>query len=194
MDKPAWDTFNSFPRRHREKTTSIKEMGIRDRVVIEAVCGFIEEQFKSLVLLGGCGTGKTQLAVNACKIIMQRQPIESCRYTSLFNMFSYLKDRLGRDATTWEERQPLIKYTGPQLLVIDDINPSYGSQFEMVTMHQIVDRRYCDQKRHILISNCDEPAFKRLIGEAAFSRLLEDGPVVSLSGPSFRGDRGPTPG
>ena len=191
---PAWDTFNSFPRRHRDKATSIRDMKIADREAVDAVCEFIAGDSIALAILGQYGVGKTQLATNASKIIMQVQPVNSCRYTTIYDMFDYLKERMRRDGDASEEKNPLKRYTSTPLLVIDDINPGYGSTFERVTLHRIIDERYRKQRRHLLISNLDAKEFRFLVGEAVATRIEEDGKIIELRGPNRRGGRGPTGG
>jgi DNA replication protein DnaC len=140
----------------------------------EVKCG----AFKSLVMIGNAGTGKTHLA---CAIIREAggkyrfasEIVEEMRRTKSF--------------TATETEAELIDYYGHvSLLVIDEIGRGITSPDEKYMLYQILNARYNTRKPTVLISNLPKADFLQYIGAAAADRLVESAEMLELNGVSYR--------
>ena len=135
-------------------------------------------EFKSLVIIGNAGTGKTHLA---CGIIREAggkyrtapEIVEEMRRTKSF--------------TAAETEADIIDYYGRvKLLVIDEIGRGISATDEKYMIYQIVNARYNTRKPTVLISNLGKSDFLQYIGVAAADRLVESAEVWELNGESYR--------
>ena len=139
---------------------------------------------ENVVLVGPSGVGKSHLA----QALGQR----ACRaghsvcYTSAHDMLVQL--RAARADDTLERK--LLRYTAPDLLIIDDLGlrPLRGD--EPLDLYEVIRRRY--ERGSILItSNRDTPEWHALFGDpllasAAMDRFLHHAHEHVLDGPSYR--------
>lgn len=142
---------------------------------IDAVkCG----QFKSFVMIGNAGTGKTHLAcgiVRACGGEYRTAPdiVEELRRAKSFN-------------ATETEAQILRHYGHVSLLVLDEIGRGINPTDEKYMLYQILNARYNTRRPTVLISNHTKAEFLQYIGVAAADRLVESGDILEMNGESFR--------
>lgn len=159
------------------------------------------EQGISILLIGPTGTGKTGLACSILNAIVRDG------HTALF-MTAYAAVRHQRD--TWgrrgrTERDALDDLISPDLLVLDEIGTSVGTDTEMCMLFEVLNGRYAARKPTILLSNLPiedyagasgtRPGLRTFLGERVLERFSDDGSfTMTLSGASLRGRReAPTP-
>ena len=148
-----------------------------------ATCGFIPKR-ENVLLIGPAGVGKSHIA----QAIGER----ACRagstvcYTTAHKMLSEL--RASRADRTYDKR--MLRFTAPDLLVIDDfgLRPLEGD--EPIDVYEIIRARY--ERGSLLITSnraLDEwyPLFlDDLMASAAMDRLLHHAHTVVMDGNSFR--------
>jgi DNA replication protein DnaC len=140
----------------------------------EIKCG----AFRTLVLIGSAGTGKTHLACGAIrehggKYATAPDIVEDIRRAKSFSA----------DQT---ENQIIDSYSHMSLLVIDEIGRGIAATDEKYMLYQIINGRYNTRKPTVLISNFTKADFLQYIGVAAADRLVESGDIVEMNGESFR--------
>lgn len=140
----------------------------------EIKCG----AFRTLVLIGTAGTGKTHLACGAIreyggKFANAPDIIEEIRRAKSFSA----------DQT---EKQIIDHYSHVKLLVVDEIGRGIAATDEKYILYQIINARYNTRKPTVLISNFTKADFLKYIGVAAADRLVESGDIVEMNGESFR--------
>lgn len=140
----------------------------------EVKCG----AFRTVVLLGGVGTGKTHLAcgiLRECGGLYRTSPsiVEEFRRTRSFTS----------DET---EADILDNYGRESLLVVDEIGRGNAMQEEQYMLYQIINERYNRRKPSILISNFNKKDFLGYIGLAAADRLTESASISEFTGGSYR--------
>ena len=135
-------------------------------------------EFKSLVMIGNAGTGKTHLA---CSIVREI----GGKYRTAPDLVEEL--RRAKSYTAAETEEEIINYYGQVfLLVIDEIGRGIAAADEKYMIYQILNARYNRRKPTILISNFSKSDFLQYIGVAAADRLVESGNFVEMNGESFR--------
>jgi len=143
------------------------------------------EYGRCLVAIGTVGTGKTHLA---CAMLMQLAKDGFCvRYTTVSGLIRSIRDTWRKDSQH-SETAALQCLADVDLLVIDEVGASFGTEAEITQLNDLVDIRYRNMKPIVVITNLDREGLKRALGERAFDRLREnDGVVAVFSGESWRG-------
>ena len=135
-------------------------------------------EFKSLVMIGNAGTGKTHLA---CAIIREA----GGKYRTAPDIVEEM--RRAKSFTAAETEAEIIDYYGRlKLLVIDEIGRGISATDEKYMIYQLVNARYNTRKPTVLISNLGKSDFLQYIGVAAADRLVESAEILELNGESYR--------
>ena len=129
---------------------------------------------KSMIMVGGVGTGKTLLASAMLDHIVDSNRVEIIK---LIDMVRELKATWARDSETTEEKL-IAYYSKIDLLVIDEVGSQFGSDTEKLFVFDIIDGRYQNMKPTVLISNLDIDGIKDAIGERCVDRLREGGGMM----------------
>ncbi|MEI9947701.1 MAG: IS21-like element helper ATPase IstB [Pseudomonadota bacterium] len=153
------------------------------RVIDLATCSFIEKR-QNVLLLGPTGVGKSHIAQalghRACRLG------KSVLHVAAQDLFKQL--RAARADGSHDRR--MLRFTTPDLLIIDDLGLRPLRDDEPVDLYEIIRTRY---ERHstLITSNRTAPEMGGLFGDpllasAAMDRLLHDAHVLILEGASFR--------
>ena len=135
-------------------------------------------EFKSLVMIGNAGTGKTHLA---CALLRELGGVYRIAPDIVEEM------RRAKSFTANDTEADIIKYYGHvSLLVIDEIGRGIAATDEKYMLYQILNARYNTRKPTVLISNFTKADFLQYIGVAAADRLVESAEVWELNGESYR--------
>jgi len=185
-----------LPRRHRE-TPCIDRNGAWASAARD-LCASMGSGCL-IALLGPRGTGKTQLAVEACWTTCQRAVNEFANrttseqtvkdapalYCKALEMFLTIRAGYKQDGPTEKE---LIKlFVKPDLLVIDEIQERGETEWEDRVLVHIIDRRYDDMRDTMLIGNLTEQRLADSAGPSVMSRMRECGRIVVCDWKGFRG-------
>lgn len=138
-----------------------------------------------LLLLGGCGTGKTHLA---CAIMLELLDKYAClypRYYKVTEIFSAVRNTYQQGATTNEE-ETIKFFSSIQLLVIDEVGVQKGSESEKRILFSILDNRVTSNKPTILMSNLGPKALAELLGDRLYDRVRSKCVPMLFAGPSMR--------
>ena len=126
---------------------------------------------KSMIMVGGVGTGKTLLASAMLDSLVDDN---RCEIIKVIDLIRHLKSTWNKDSESTEE--DLIKYfIKLDLLILDEVGSQFGSDTEKLFIFDIIDGRYQDMKQTVLISNLDIDGIKDVIGERCVDRLREGG-------------------
>jgi hypothetical protein len=135
-----------------------------------------------IILIGGRGTGKTQMACGLLADIANHpSPV---RYMKAIDLFREIRDCYRKDGPS--EISIVKKLTDLGGLVIDESHERSDSAWENMTLTNIIDRRYDSMRTTILVSNLGREAFAAAVGPSIVSRIHEVGRVIECNWPSFR--------
>lgn len=131
---------------------------------------------RCLLLLGHVGNGKTHLAAAVASVVVQ-QHRRNVMYTTVARVCQQVKASYGKDAAQ-SEREALDLFRTPDLLILDEVGASYGTDFERMVMFEVVNARYEDVKPTIVISNLAAADLVGALGDRTADRLREGGGIV----------------
>jgi len=152
--------------------------------LIDLAAGSFVERHDNVLLVGQAGVGKSHLAQALGHRAVRRG--HSVFFTSTGALFSQL--RAGRGDGSYERR--LLRFTGPDLLILDDLGLRPLRQDEPEDLFQLIRDRY-EQGSMIITSNRAIAEWPPLFGDplmasAAMDRLLHHAHVIELEGESYR--------
>lgn len=138
----------------------------------------MQRQFKTLVLIGSAGVGKTHLASAIIK-----------EYGGKYRTAPEIVEELRRakSFSANETEAQIIDYYGHvALLVVDEIGRGINATDEKYMIYQVLNARYNTRRPTVLISNLNKSEFLSYIGVAAADRLVESATVTEINGESYR--------
>jgi DNA replication protein DnaC len=139
-----------------------------------------------VLLLGRPGCGKSHIG-----IALGIKAVEA-GYRGYFTGATDMTKAL---VTAWADgsfNQKIRTYTGPSVLVIDDVGITPFDRAEANAFFQVVNRRYENRSATIVTTNRGLPAWGELFGgdtvvaAAILDRLLDKATVINIKGPSWR--------
>ena len=139
-----------------------------------------------MLLLGRPGCGKSHLG-----IALGIKAVEA-GYRGYFTGATDMTKALVRAWADGSFSQRIRTYTGPSVLVIDDVGITPFDRSEANAFFQVVNRRYENRSATIVTTNRGLPAWAELFGgdsvvaAAILDRLLEKATVLNIKGPSWR--------
>ena len=185
-----------YPWRHRKLLQeAIDTAGnpwlIWDKGTGEALTGATEKLLDGdalLIFLGPRGTGKTQAAVEmSLQLDLHLKAQDRSRVISHY--YSPLGELLNKEKASWADKMidsPPKRAKTCGLLVLDEIQESTGSEWERQTLTLLVDDRYRNMKRTILIGNLSLKGLGDFLSDSVRSRSKETGSVIEMAGKRYR--------
>jgi DNA replication protein DnaC len=154
------------------------------KVLDLATCAFVDRR-ENVLFVGMTGTGKSHMA----QAIGHRACMAgyAVLFVSAHQMLSDL--RAARADRTTDRR--LLKYTSPDLLILDDLGLRPLKDEEPLDLYDVLRGRY-ERGSIVVTSNRDEEELYPLFGDpllasAAMDRLLHHSHVIRIDGKSYRG-------
>ena len=139
-----------------------------------------------LVLLGPRGTGKTQAAVEmSLKLDLHCQETDR----PIGHMYAPLGELLNKEKSSWDDKMidsPLKKAKTVGMLVLDEIQESNASDWERQQLTLLIDDRYRNMKRTVLIGNLIPSGLDKFLSKSVSSRLKETGTIIEMTGKKYR--------
>lgn len=136
-----------------------------------------------LIFAGLPGTGKTHLAASIMQSLIERHSVQ---YLTCMGLIRAVRDTWRKDSERTE--RALTRMLGEEidLLVLDEIGATYGTEGEQTILFDVLDRRYAAMKSTVLLTNQDKAGFKGFVGDRVFDRLVETSRWVAFDWPSHR--------
>lgn len=178
--RQAWikGRMDSVPLRYRESTL--------DSYQNEALKG--SESWSMLlkgssgIIYGDFGCGKTHIGWGLCKLQWINGK-DAC-LAAAGQIFKAVKAQFSGG----DPESVIMAYKAMPYLVIDEIDKTYGSQLEYVTLFEIINGRYNECLPTVILINASNAEdIPGLVGGANFDRLGNAGIVIHLTQKSWRG-------
>jgi DNA replication protein DnaC len=174
---------SGVPERYfNESLDTYKITNEMQKAAAQAIGEFLREikcgEFRTLVLIGSAGTGKTHLA---CGVVREY----GGKYATAPDIVEVIR-RAKSFSADQTEQKIIDSYSHKSLLVIDEIGRGIAATDEKYMLYQIINGRYNTRKPTVLISNYTKADFLQYIGVAAADRLVESGDIVEMNGESYR--------
>ncbi len=158
----------------------------RQRKVLAACQAFAAgplNEWRSLVLVGPCGTGKTHLGAAMALTTIARGT--SARMASAREIVRALRATWRRGSEA-DEESVISDYAGCGLLVVDELGVGFGSDGELTQLLDVIDRRYQLQRPIVAITNLSTKDLHTAVGDRIYDRLAETATVRACDWPSYR--------
>jgi DNA replication protein DnaC len=189
------NTLRGFPKRYDDAPPAMGE-------------GWLANYAKALattdsggitILYGGYGTGKTRMAWEVARAHKSKRPTISTSeqgwtttskkrpmvYTTAVNLFSTIKSTYVSGAKK-SEKEVVSDFTDAALLVIDEVQERWETQYEDRQLTAIIDARYAADMPTILISNYSWEKLAFTLSPAVIDRIEENGEKLAFTWESFR--------
>lgn len=156
------------------------------RIIDLATCGFVDKR-ENVCLVGQTGVGKSHIA----QALGHRACLagKTVVYTSAHHMLTQLRAARGDSS----HDRKMLKYTTPDLLIIDDLGLRALAGDEPIDLYDIIRQRY-ERASTIITSNRALPEWTplfndELLASAAMDRLLHHAHIIEITGHSYRNPR-----
>jgi len=169
------------PVRHAQRCPEmVSEWG----VVFEKLKALIEpSKGRTIALVGGRGSGKTQMAVEAMKF--KTNLLKSALFTTSVDLITEFQDCMGPKAVC-TRMEVIRKYREQNLLVLDESGKRGETVWENSVIFGLLNHRYNDLTDTIIIDNRAPEEFMASIGDSLVSRISEGGAIFDFKWETFR--------
>ncbi|MCJ7810241.1 MAG: ATP-binding protein [Desulfobulbaceae bacterium] len=138
----------------------------------------VREVGSSVVFIGGTGTGKSMLSAAIGNEVMNQG------YTVLYitcpQAISLIKRSWAKNSEISQDEY-LEKFSKPDLLILDEVPKGCKSLADWELIHEIMNRRYMNQKPTISISTLTEDNLKEKMTEEIFRRMSYKGDTMRFT-------------
>ena len=138
----------------------------------------------NIFISGSVGTGKTHLIVGLIKKIA-RDHFCGFRFRTGVDMLYEIRSTFNYGDPGETDRM-IDKFTGTDILVIDDLGAEKSTEWARETFYMIIDRRYNMMKRTFVTSNLSPKALANKLDDRLVSRLIEDAMILKIDGRDYR--------
>jgi DNA replication protein DnaC len=147
------------------------------------VLGTLAKTDDSIVLTGPTGCGKTHLAV---ALLAEYSCIDSTDpvFVTVPELLLKIRTCFGPKATLTEE-ELINNYASCEVLVLDDLGAEKESEFVIVTLYLIIDRRNRYGRKTIITTNLSLSEIEEKLGARIASRLSEM-KIIKINMPDYR--------
>lgn len=145
------------------------------RYVTEPVC--------NLFLYGGCGTGKTHLAVAIARDLLMKG--KEVLFTSVPRLLFEIRKTF-RQSSDDTETFSMEKYISCPFLILDDFGLEKDTEWSKQTLDYIIYERDNNLSPTVITSNLSLDELSEKMGERISSRLAGIGKIVFFNGRDYR--------
>ena len=139
---------------------------------------------RNLIHTGAYGTGKTFYSILTANTCYQYRRVENFFYTKTSSLLSCIKNDFNTDS-----RETFDKAVNTDLLILDEFGRDNWSDFDKLTMFNIIDDRYSNMLSIIFITNMSKNELFKNLEPSIVSRLMEDTVFIDFGKTDLRKTR-----
>jgi DNA replication protein DnaC len=137
-----------------------------------------------MILSGKPGTGKTHLAIAIARAVVAGGA--TARYSTVGDAMRFIRASYDDDAKR-SEGQAIDAFVAPDLLVLDEVGASGGSEHEHRMFFEIINKRYEQARCTLLVSNLMGDELRSFLGDRVLDRMRDGaGKLLTFDWPSYR--------
>ncbi|WP_312283833.1 ATP-binding protein [Candidatus Igneacidithiobacillus taiwanensis] len=140
-----------------------------------------------LILCGNPGTGKNHLAAAIARTVLSMG--HSVLHVTAYDLIARIRETWRHGINNSTELEVIRGFAEVELLIIDEVGKTFGSDGERVHLFEVIDHRYRDLKPTIILSNESVESVEQYLGTPAFDRLCENGGLLLFDWQSHRRGR-----
>ncbi len=140
-----------------------------------------------LIFCGNPGTGKNHLAAAIARTVLSMG--RSVMHVTAYDIIARIRETWRRGISNSTELEVIRGFAEVDLLIIDEVGKTFGSNGERVHLFEVIDHRYRDLKPTIILSNENVENVERYLGTPAFDRLCQDSGLLLFDWQSYRRGR-----
>ncbi len=170
----------------REKSTVLKVAKRRVQDFVDLWPNTVEG--KGLLLMGGCGVGKTHLAVSALLEIINSGKPGRLLFSNFQDLIQEIQASFDNDSGT-NKSEILRPVLEADLLVLDELGSQKPTQFVQDILYYVINTRYNEERTTIFTTNyydrtgdAKEETLEQRIGTRLRSRLAEMADRIEFTG------------
>lgn len=136
-------------------------------------------------LIGSRGVGKTQMGTTLAVEVVRSG--KTARFATATRFLMEIKETYGKKDAPKTERQVIVEYSKPKLLIIDELGRRGETDWEDRLLFELLNDRYNAMHDTIVLSNHPTVAeFSKAVGDSLVSRIDETGGVIVCDWKSYR--------
>jgi len=132
----------------------------------------VQEAGNSLTLCGKPGCGKTHLACAVANYLLDAG--RTVIYQQAIELVRAIRATWHRESGE-SETSVIARYRNVDLLILDEIGVSFGSEAEKTQLFDILDGRYREMRPTLIVSNLSPKGLRECLGERVYDRLMQNG-------------------
>ena len=173
-EKEKWNPVaNKIPEKYKDINLSKFILTESNKKIILALNNygikFNENKNKSVLLVGGVGTGKTMIACLILKTVLEKG--YTGEIVTVVDMLDKIKESYNPSINA--EIGYVNKLCNIDLLVLDDIGIEKMTEHTYEKLYKVINSRYNKEKATIFTSNCDIKSLLKVLDERLVSRIAE---------------------
>jgi DNA replication protein DnaC len=169
----------NIPERFAASTFANYEAGSTEQQhALLAAKGFAEnfaavrDAGNSMTFYGSPGNGKTHLACAIANHLLGAE--KTVVYTTVLELIRGIRDTWRRDSNQ-SEADVVRMYQNADLLIVDEVGVSFGSEAEKNQLFDVLDGRYREMRPTLIVSNLSLKGLRGCLGERIYDRLMQNG-------------------
>lgn len=171
-------TFENYERSGARQKATVQEIQTYAQSMAE------RRSSGGLILFGDHGTGKTHLSIALLRECQSRGL--SGYYVRAIDLMNRLRQSSSPGAGS-EDRNVIDRLAAVDVLVVDDVGKSLGTDFERSAFYNLIDTRSGELRPTVLTTNVEMEALRDLLTPAGYDRITDAGSnIVRLDWPSHR--------
>ena len=182
----GWNSFcNLYKVQERFQDVDINNCTLIDPEIIAVGKKWLENPYKSLIITGEPGLGKTHFSYALLREVIKTYRIENIRWIKSKNFDDKLTEA-SKSGMPEESKYIMETFTDIMFLFLDDFGIERSTERTERDYYELIDERWANKKITVITTNLDAEQIRKNFGVRVFSRL-KDYTWIQFGGDDLRG-------